>query len=151
MLELLTHWGISDLKSLAALPEVPLTERLGQQGLHLQRLAKGETQRELVPAEPPLAFRESMELEEPVELLEPLAFLLNRLLEQVMRRLRERSLATDHLQLELTLEVHPEQQLRADSLLYSRHGSGGCGLSRPSGTRLSMSASAAPGLQKFVN
>jgi protein ImuB len=113
--EILTHWGISDFRSLAALPQVPLTERLGQQGLHLQRLATGETQRELVPAEPPLTFRESMEMEEPVDLLEPLAFILNRLLEQVMYRLRERSLATDHVELELTLEVYPEQQLQADA------------------------------------
>jgi protein ImuB len=113
--EILFHWGISDFQSLAALPHVPLTERLGQPGLHLQRLAKGETLRELVPAEAPLSFRESMELEEPVELLEPLVFILNRLLEQIMFRLRERSLATDHVELELTLEVHPEQQLQADS------------------------------------
>src|SRR5579859_2643768 len=113
--EILFHWGIRDLRSLASLPEVALTERLGQQGLRLQRLAKGATQRELVPAEPPLKFRETMELEEPVELLEPLGFILNRLLEEALRRLRERSLATDHLELELTLELHPEQQLRADS------------------------------------
>ena len=113
--EILTHWGIHDFRSLAALPQVPLTERLGQTGLHLQRLARGETQRELVPAELPLTFRESMELEESVDLLEPLAFILNRLLEQVMYRLRERSLATDHVKLELTLEVHPEQQLQADA------------------------------------
>ncbi|HET9837577.1 MAG TPA: DNA polymerase Y family protein [Candidatus Angelobacter sp.] len=112
--EILFHWGISDLRALAALPEIALTERLGQEGLRLQRLAKGATQRELLPAEPPLTFRESMELEEPVELLEPLAFVLNRLLEEAMRRLRERSLATDHLELKLTLELHPEQQLRAD-------------------------------------
>lgn len=113
--EILVHWGIGDLRSLAALPEIALTERLGQEGLRLRRLARGATQRELVPAEPPLTFRESMELEEPVDLLEPLAFILNRLLDDVMRRLRERSLATDHVELELTLEDHPEQQLRADS------------------------------------
>jgi protein ImuB len=112
--EILFHWGIRDLRALAGLPEIALTERLGQEGLRLQRLARGQTQRELVPAEPPLRFRESMELEEPVELLEPLAFLLNRLLDEAMRRLRERSLATDHVELELTLEDHPEQQLRAD-------------------------------------
>jgi len=113
--EILVHWGISDFRSLASLPEVPLTERLGQQGLHLQRLARGETQRELVPQEPPLTFRESMELEEPVDLLESLAFILNQLLEQVMHRLRERSLATDHVQMDLTLEVHHDRQLHTDA------------------------------------
>jgi len=115
ILEILKHWGISNFKSLAALPEIELTERLGQPGLHLQRLAKGEVQRELKPAETLPAFRESMELEEPVDLLEPLGFILNRLLEQLTLRLREKSLATDHVQLDLTLEAHPEQQLCADS------------------------------------
>src|SRR5579859_1059123 len=113
--EILFHWGIRDLRGLAGLPEIALTERLGQEGLRLQRLARGATQRELVPAEPPLRFRESMELEEPVELLEPLGFILNRLLDEAMRRLRERSLATDHVELELTLEDHPERQLRAEA------------------------------------
>jgi protein ImuB len=115
IVEILNHWGISNFQALAALPEIPLTERLGQQGLRLQRLARGGTWRELVPIETPLSFGESMELEEPVELLEPLTFILNRLLEPVMCRLRERSLATDHLQLELTLEVHPDRQVQRDS------------------------------------
>jgi protein ImuB len=118
--EILAHWGISDFRSLASLPAVPLTERLGQEGLHFQKLAKGETQRELVPAEPPLTFRESMELEEPVDLLEPLAFILNRLLEQVMHRLRERSLATDHVLLDLTLELHQDWQVHKDLSAISR-------------------------------
>ena len=117
ILEVLGHWGIADFKSLAALPQVPLTERLGQQGLYFQRLAKGEVERELLPAENPPSFRECMELEEPVDLLEPLGFILNRLLEQLMYRLRERSLATDHVQLDLTLEVHPERQLQAEPLV----------------------------------
>jgi protein ImuB len=112
--KILAHWGITNFRSLASLPAVPLTERLGQQGLHLQRLARGEAQRELVPAEPPLIFRESMELEEPVDLLDPLAFILNRLLDQVMHRLRERSLATDHVLLDLTLELHQDRQVHKD-------------------------------------
>jgi protein ImuB len=91
-----------------------LTERLGQPGLHLQRLAKSHVRRELVPAETPLAFRESMELEEPIELLEPLAFILSRLLGQLAERLRARSLATDHVQLDLTLEVHADRELAAE-------------------------------------
>ncbi len=108
-------WGIRDFKSLAALPPIPLTQRLGQYGLHLQRLAKGEVQRELVAAEIPATFYESMELEEAVELLEPLSFILNRLLEQLTARLQARSLATDQIQLDLSLEVYPDRQLEATS------------------------------------
>jgi protein ImuB len=115
ILETLVHWGISNFQSLADLPQVPLTERLGQDGLYLQRLAKGETQRELIPVEKPVSFRESAELEEPLDLLEPLAFILHPLLEQVMYRLRERAFATDHVELDLMLEHHPEQQVHADS------------------------------------
>jgi protein ImuB len=116
VLDVLHVWGIKNFKSLAALPSIPLTERLGQYGLHLQRLARGEVVRELVPAKLPMSFQESTELEEAVELLEPLAFVLNRLLEQLMERLIERSLATDHIEIELSLEVHSDHEINAPVL-----------------------------------
>jgi protein ImuB len=115
MLEVFDSWGIRTFESLAVLPPIPLTERLGQKGFHLQRLAQGEVQRELVPADPPLCFGESTELEEPLELLEPLAFILNRLLEQITARLESRSLATDYLRTELGLEIYKDRQIKADS------------------------------------
>jgi protein ImuB len=104
-------WGIRTLKALAALPSIPLTERLGQYGLHLQRLAQGAVTRELVPAALPESFQECTELEESVEQLEPLAFVLNRLLDQLMERLIERSLATDHIEIVLSLEVHADREI----------------------------------------
>jgi len=107
-----TRWGIRDLRSLAALPAVAITQRLGQSGLHLQRLARGEVRRELVPFEQTATFQECLELEEAVELLEPLAFLLHRMLEQLVARLAARSLATDQLDLELGLEIHRDQKLQ---------------------------------------
>jgi protein ImuB len=111
--DVLHAWGIRTLKALAALPSIELTERLGQYGLHLQRLAKGAVMRELAPAALPPSFRESTELEEPVDLLEPLAFVLNRLLEQVMERLIERSLATDQIEIDLTLELSSDRDVNA--------------------------------------
>jgi protein ImuB len=39
--EIFDRWGILKLRVLAALPEVPVSERLGQQGLRLQKLARG--------------------------------------------------------------------------------------------------------------
>jgi protein ImuB len=116
VLDVFHVWGIRNFKSLAALPSIPLTERLGQYGLHLQRLARGEVVRELIPAELPMSFQESAELEEPVELLEPLAFVLNRMLDQLMGRLIDRSLATDHIEIELSLEVHPDHEINAPVL-----------------------------------
>jgi len=104
LLETLDRWGIRNLRGLAALPEVSLSERLGQEGLRLQQLARGAVSRTLVPVEAPPVFEEAVELEHPIVLLEPLAFLLNRLLEQICARLGFRALATQELRLTLELE-----------------------------------------------
>jgi protein ImuB len=104
LLETLDRWGIRNLRGLAALPEVSLSERLGQEGLRLQQLARGAASRTLVPVEAPPVFEEAVELEHPIVLLEPLAFLLNRLLEQICARLGFRALATQELRLTLELE-----------------------------------------------
>src|ERR1700757_1678794 len=103
LLETLARWGIHNLCALAALPEIALSERLGQEGLHLQKLAHGTASRTLVPVDAPLVFEEAIELEHPIVLLEPLAFLLNRLLEQLCARLASRALATQELRLSLEL------------------------------------------------
>jgi len=102
-LETLDRWGVRTLRALAALLEVALSERLGQKGLHLQQLARGAVSRTLVPVEVPLIFEEAVELEHPIILLQPLAFLLNRLLEQLCARLGSRALATQELRLTLEL------------------------------------------------
>jgi len=104
VLDSLLNWGITNFKTLASLPEKSLAQRLGQQGLYLQQLARGGIQRELVPSSPVTQFQESIELEEPVELLEPLSFVLNRVLGQLFARLRARSLATDYIQATLGFE-----------------------------------------------
>ena len=103
LIETLERWGIRNLRALAALPQVALSERLGQQGIHLQQLARGTASRTLVPDEAPMVFEEAVELEHPIVLLEPLAFLLNRLLEQLCARLGSRALATQELRLSLDL------------------------------------------------
>jgi protein ImuB len=104
-LETLGRWGIHNLRALAALPDVAISERLGQEGVRLQQLARGATFRTLVPVDPPLTFEEAIELEYPLMLLEPLAFLLGRLLEQLCARLGARALATQELRLRLELET----------------------------------------------
>ena len=109
-LKTFSRWGIRKFRDLAALPEVDLSERLGQEGMHFQALACGAGTRNLVQSDPPLVFDEVMELEYPIVLLEPLAFVLNRMLEHLCARLQGRTLAAQELHLELTLEngrVHP--------------------------------------------
>jgi len=108
-LEILERWGIRNLRALAALPDIALSERLGQEGIRLQQLARGGISRSLVPVDPPLIFEEAIELEYSLMLLEPLAFLLSRLLDQLCARLSARALSTQELHLVLTLEQMPEE------------------------------------------
>jgi protein ImuB len=103
-LQTFDRWGVRKLRALAALPEIPVSERLGQEGIRLQKLARGAFTRSLRLFEAEPVFEESVELEFPVVLLEPLAFLLNRLLEQVCMRLGARALAAQELRLALELE-----------------------------------------------
>lgn len=112
-LETLHRWGVRNLRTLAALPEVAIGERLGQEGVHLQKMARGSTSRTLVPVEPSLTFEEAIEMEYPVMLLEPLAFVLNRMLEQICGRLAARALATQELRLQLELENYRQPELAA--------------------------------------
>src|SRR3954467_9052428 len=104
ILQTLDSWGIRTLRALASLPPIPLSERLGAEGLRLQKLARGEGSRPLVPTDPPLHFEEAIKLEHPLEMLEPLAFVLNRMLESLCARLQARSLATNELRLRMELE-----------------------------------------------
>jgi protein ImuB len=103
MPELLDIWGIRNFRDLASLPPIPLVERLGQEGLRLQNIARAETRRTLVPVEPAVEFTECFEFDDPVETLESLTFILNRLIQQVCARLTARSLATNELRLKLEL------------------------------------------------
>jgi protein ImuB len=109
MLEVLDGWGIHTFRSLAALPPIALVERLGQEGLRLQELAQGRISRPLLPVEPDPDFVESHEFDDPVETLESLAFVLNRLFQQICTRLIAHSRATNELRLTLDLEVRQIQ------------------------------------------
>ena len=105
MLETLHRWGVRTFRALAVLPTSQLSERLGQEGVRLQALARGEALRPLVPAQATFQFEEVMELEYAVTELEPLAFILGRLLNQLCARLAAHSLATNELKLQLGLET----------------------------------------------
>ena len=102
--ETLVRWGIRTFRDLDALPDLGVAARLGEEGVRLQKLARGESSRPLRPVEAPPHFEETMELEYPVDLLEPLLFVLGRLLGDVCARLDERALAAIELRLCLQLE-----------------------------------------------
>jgi protein ImuB len=108
--ETLERWGIRRFHDLAALPPLGIAERLGPEGLRLRELARGEADRKLLPIEEPARFEDELELEYPVDLLEPLAFLLARLLGGLCTRLATRALATNELTLRLKLENRTEHE-----------------------------------------
>ncbi len=112
LLQTLDRWGVCTLRALAVLPEVALAQRLGPDGLRWRRLTRGEGVRTLRVDEPPLNFEEAAELEYPVALLEPLAFLLNRMLELLCVRLEGRALAAQELRLKLQLDAVAERETR---------------------------------------
>ncbi|HTV14911.1 MAG TPA: DNA polymerase Y family protein [Acidobacteriaceae bacterium] len=97
-------WGIRTLGMLAALPENELTARMGQTGRVLRQTARGERPHLLQPQEPRFALAERMELESPVEALDALLFVVNRMLEQLILRASARVLALAEVSVKLTLE-----------------------------------------------
>jgi len=102
--EILERWGVRTCAELASLPVLALSERLGQEGVRLHELARGVSERSMVLAQRSLFFEEAMELEDSVEELEPLSFILGRLLDQLCARLNARSLAAQSLRVNFQLE-----------------------------------------------
>jgi protein ImuB len=103
LLPLLLRWGLRTFGDLARLPAVGLAERFGPDGPRLLRLARGEDEAPLVPLAPPERYELSLELDWPVDGLEPLSFLLARLLEPLCARLRGGCRRAAGLDLELRL------------------------------------------------
>jgi protein ImuB len=106
--ETFRRWGIHRFGQLCDLPTLPLVERLGQEGLRLQRAARGQSPRVLSPTSPPQEFVETMELDHAVSDIESLAFVIRVLLDQLCARLLSRALAAAELQINLTLNLSHE-------------------------------------------
>ncbi|MGE3492322.1 MAG: hypothetical protein AB7N29_20130 [Vicinamibacterales bacterium] len=88
-LETLTKWGIRTLGAFAAIAGPEVFERLGDRGLQWQALARGVDARPLVPWVDDVPFEAALELEWPIEGLEPLSFVLARLFEPLSERLEQ--------------------------------------------------------------
>lgn len=110
ILETLESWGIRSFREFAALPATGIAERLGPEGLRLQSLARGGSDRPLLLSKPAPRFECALELDDPIELLEPLSFILGRLLKQLCAKLQEHSLAAGALKLRLRLEDKSEYE-----------------------------------------
>jgi protein ImuB len=104
LLEILTKWGIRSLGALTELAGPEIHERLGERGALWQSLARGVDARPMVPWVDDIPFEAALELEWPIEGLEPLSFVLARLLEPLADRLEraDRGAAVVYTSLRLT-------------------------------------------------
>jgi protein ImuB len=111
ILKILHQWGIHTLGEFARLDPEQLAARLGPEAVRLWERARGESRRLLKLVQPPESFRESFEFEHEVETLEPLLFILRRLLEQLSRRLQGIYLVAQELifQVEFSNQQHDER------------------------------------------
>jgi protein ImuB len=103
LFDTLERWGLRTLGDLAALPPADLSERLGADGARLRRRARGEDDRPLVRTPEDERFEQAIELDWPIEGLEPLSFVLARLLDRLCTHLERRDRGAAGLHLWLTL------------------------------------------------
>jgi protein ImuB len=102
--QVLTRFGLRRVGQLLALPPRELGLRLGRAALALVALARGEEVETPLPVPAPAALAEAIDLELPVDRLEPLGFVLQGLLSRLLERLEARQLACGELRLALALE-----------------------------------------------
>jgi protein ImuB len=100
----LRRWGVRTVGELAELPEAGLTERLGDAGRRLWRLARGQDTRILDTAPPREEYCARQVLDHPVELLEPLLFVISAQLYKLTRRLEHQGSSASRITVELELE-----------------------------------------------
>ena len=114
LIQTLRRWGVRTLDAFAALPPADIAARLGQQAVRWQRVACGVDLEPLVPAVPEERFEQALDLEWPIEGLEPLSFVLGRLLEPMSAHLerRDRGAAVLHVRLHLVTRLVHERSLQ---------------------------------------
>jgi len=108
MAQVFESWGIDTLDQLAQLPETGLAERFGPHGVYLQQLARGAIHRPLKIFQPETTYEDRIELDHPVSLLEPLLFLIARLLNDQCARLLSNAMAANEVAIRLELENRTE-------------------------------------------
>ncbi|HEY8965849.1 MAG TPA: DNA polymerase Y family protein [Candidatus Methylacidiphilales bacterium] len=104
MLEILGGWGIHRVGDLLALPMSEACDRLGAEAARLWEQAQGGSPRPLVLVKAPERFAESLDLEHPIETLDPLLFIIRRFLDQIAQRLEVVFLVAAEVKITLQFE-----------------------------------------------
>ncbi|MBW2272543.1 MAG: DNA polymerase Y family protein [Deltaproteobacteria bacterium] len=99
----LTRFGVHSVSDLLRLPRRGLAQRLGPEVLELIARARGEENEPPLPQPHATDLEEAIDLEYPIEQLEPLSFVLRGLLSRLGERLAVRGLACASLDLGLDL------------------------------------------------
>jgi protein ImuB len=97
------RWGLKTLGDVAALAPADLHARFGPAGLVLHRIACGRDDGPLVPHVDAARFEASMDLEWPIDALEPLSFVLARLFDPLSVALEQADRSASAIELSLTL------------------------------------------------
>ena len=108
--ETLSLWGLHTLGELAALPEMDLVVRLGQEGKRLRLLARGEHPHLMVPEEPVFSLEEFIAFDAPLEMLDSLLFVVGPMLDQLLARAQNRCYALASLTIKLGLDGGGEHE-----------------------------------------
>jgi protein ImuB len=104
LLEVCRKWGITKVASFLALGKEKIAERLGAAGVILFETARADVILPLNLASPGRIYEESFTFEQAIETLEPLLFMVRRLLEQLARRLEQISQVIEELRISLPLD-----------------------------------------------
>ncbi len=110
LLRLLHLWGVRTLGQFIALPKADIARRLGTEGIALHDLARGGKDRLLRLVRPPQVWHEEVELEAPIEFLEPLMHLLNDMLGRLCDRLAQAWRVAGSLRLQLRFDDRTTHQ-----------------------------------------
>jgi protein ImuB len=110
--EVLDVWGIRTFGQFAQLPALGVAARLGAEGTYWQQQTQGAVHRQLRLMNEPLRFRKELALDDALTNLEPLVFLIGRLLFELCLELKARFVATNEVRLALRLEGKPEHIVR---------------------------------------
>jgi len=110
VIETLKRWGIHRFHGFIHLSEADVSERLGTAGVELHGYARGIIERPLSAKDLTPPFSQMIELDHPIDLLEPLSFILFRLIGQLCDQVKAAALAVQELRLCLKLQDKTEYE-----------------------------------------